>query len=218
MSEMQDKIIDYIKTNRVSTTEVADCLGKTGVLPKIYPATSGMHRVGATKYIYGFNESNWSIHEQARDLVEPGDIVLIDGINVGERALMGELVTKYIVLYRKAEGIVVRGLVRDANDLIAKKYPIWTQGYTPVGCFNTKQEEDEKIRAYVREQKEFFDGTVTVCDDTGVVVIPKEKICEEFYQSMEAIEQQEDQWFYCIDRMKWDTYDTVCLKKYLEDK
>ena len=32
------------------------------------------------------------------------------------------------------------------------------------------------------------------------------------------IEQQEDIWFDCLDRLKWDTFDIVCLKKYLEDR
>ena len=31
------------------------------------------------------------------------------------------------------------------------------------------------------------------------------------------IEEQEDIWFDCIDRRKWDTFDTVCMKKYLND-
>ena len=35
--EITEKIIDYIKRNQVSTTEVADCLGKTGALPNVLP-------------------------------------------------------------------------------------------------------------------------------------------------------------------------------------
>ena len=41
------------------------------------------------------------------------------------------------------------------------------------------------------------------------------KITEEFYKKLEQIEYQEDIWFDCIDRRKWNTFDTVCLKKYL---
>ena len=53
-----------------------------------------------------------------------------------------------------------------------------------------------------------------VCDDSGVVIIPKEQITEDMLQKLIAIEEQEDIWFDCIDRRKWDTFDTVCLKKY----
>jgi hypothetical protein len=34
---------------------------------------------------------------------------------------------------------------------------------------------------------------------------------------LEWIEEQEDMWFDCVHRRKWSTYDTVCLKKYLQD-
>ena len=42
--EIREKIIDYLTRNRVSTTEVADCLGKTGVIPNLMPCTSGHYR------------------------------------------------------------------------------------------------------------------------------------------------------------------------------
>ena len=34
--DITNEIIQYIQKNRVSTTEVADCLGKTGVLKDIF--------------------------------------------------------------------------------------------------------------------------------------------------------------------------------------
>lgn len=46
MSEIQKQILDFLKRNRVSTTEVADCLGKTGVLDDYHPVNSGMYSVG----------------------------------------------------------------------------------------------------------------------------------------------------------------------------
>ena len=55
-----------------------------------------------------------------------------------------------------------------------------------------------------------------VCDDSGVVMIPKDKIDEKLITKLEFIEYQEDIWFYCVDTLKMSTYDTVCLKKYLE--
>ena len=50
------------------------------------------------------------------------------------------------------------------------------------------------------------------------MVIPKESISEEFYNKLIAIEEQEDIWYDCIDRKKWSTYRTICLKEYLEEK
>lgn len=207
-----EKIIDYIQTNKVSTTEVADCLGKTGVLPDIYPVNRGQFRVGRVKWVYAYNESNWDVHEQVRD-VQKGEIVYIEAFECGDRAIIGELVSKYILLYRRAEAIVTNARMRDAHKLIKERYPIWCTGFNPVGCFNTKNDPglDDTI---VKQRRDSMDGAVMVCDDSGVVLIPNTSMTEEFYKKLEAIEEQEDIWFDCIDRLKWDTFDTVCLKRY----
>ena len=210
--DIREKIIDYIDTNKVSTTEVADCLGKKGVLEEVMPVNQGQFCVGRIKWVYAYNESNWDVHLQVRD-VEKGDIVFIETFNCGKRAIVGELVSKFVLLYRRAAAIVTDGKMRDAHRLIKEKYPIWCKGFTPVGCFNTENETPMNPEI-VKDRMNRIDGAIMVCDDSGVVIIPKEEINEEFYQKLIAIEEQEDIWFDCIDRRKWDTFDTVCLKKY----
>lgn len=211
-NNIKSKIIEKIKKNRISTTEVADCLGKTGLLEDSHPLNSRHFCVGNIKWIYAYDESNWSIHEQARDVKE-GDIVLIEAFNCGDRATIGELVTKFIILYRQAVAIVSNANLRDGNDLIKQNYPVWCKGVTPIGCFNKKIETPLDSKIY-NEHKEKYDGAIAVCDDSGVVIIPKELHTEEFLSKLDFIEEQEDIWFDCLDRKKWDTYDIVCLKKY----
>lgn len=206
-----DKIIELIRKNRISTTEVADCLNKSGVLKDAHAVNRGHFAVGKVRWVYGYNESNWSIHEQVRDVSE-GEIVLIENINCGERASIGALVAKYVLLYCQAGAIISNGYLRDGNDLIKENYPVWCKGFTPVGCFNTKQEIlDKKL---IEQKKELYMGAIAVCDDTGVVIIPKENHNQEFVEKLIQIEQQEDIWFDCLDRLKWDTYEIVCLKRY----
>jgi len=217
MTEIEEKIKHFLTRNRVSTTEVADCLGKCGVLEGIYPINPGLYCAGKIRYVYAHDESNWTIHEQVRD-VQPGEIVLMDGINVNNRALVGELVTKFVIYYQMASAIVSLGRMRDANDLIKCHFPVWCMGVSPVGCFNTNVSESEEVKQIVRERKALYDGAFAVCDDTGVVVIPKEQITESFLKKLEQIEQQEDIWFNCIDFKKWNTFDTVCMKRYLTEK
>lgn len=211
--DLREKIIQYIRLNRVSTTEVADCLGKTGVIEDVYAMNSGMFRVGKVRYIYGYSESNWSIHEQARE-ISPGEVIVVDGIFVNKRALLGELVTKFMTLYRGAEAIVVLGNVRDANDIIKQKYPVWCKGVNPIGCFNKQVAIDREVEIIRNKQSDYYTDTIAVCDDTGVVIIPKVMITDKLYSQLEFIEEQEDKWFECIDRKKWDTFETVCLKRY----
>ncbi|MCL3783951.1 RraA family protein [Roseburia hominis] len=210
--EVREQIIKYIRVNKVSTTEVADCLGKTGVLPNVMPVNRGQFQVGKVKWVYAYNESNWDVHEQVRD-TEKDDIVYIETFQCGDRAIVGELVSKYILLYRQAAAIVTNTKMRDAHRLIKEQYPIWCTGFSPVGCFNMKNSQPFD-QAIIKDRMENVNGSIMVCDDSGVVIIPKEQITEDMLQKLIAIEEQEDIWFDCIDRRKWDTFDTVCLKKY----
>ena len=49
-------------------------------------------------------------------------------------------------------------------------------------------------------------------------MIPKEKITEEFLGKIVAMEEQEDIWYDCIDRRKWSTFRTICLREYLGER
>ena len=213
---MKNKIIDYIRRNRVCTTEVADCLGKSGALPDVLPLNRGHFKVGSVKWVYAWKSSNWNVHEQIVDTCE-NDIVFIDAIECEGRAIIGQLVSKFLLLYRQAAAIVVNAPMRDASGVIRENYPIWCTGVNPVGCFNTKPavELPDDIALSHKEQ---YDGAIMVCDDCGVVLVPKECCTQEFFDKLGAIEEQEDIWFDRLDHKKENTFEIVCLKNYLKEK
>jgi 4-hydroxy-4-methyl-2-oxoglutarate aldolase len=214
--EIIDQIIQKIKQNRISSTEVADCMNKTGNLDHgLYALNSRHFKVGRVKWTYAWNESNWEHHEQIAEL-EPGQVVITEPFECGERAIFGDLVTKYLMLYRQSEALVVLGKLRDVPHLIKENYPIWLKGASPIGCFNAKSEKGLDP-AIIEERRKKYDNAIAVCDDSGVIIIHKEYHNEEFLKKLDWIEEQEDIWFDCIDRRKWSTYDTVCLKKYLDE-
>lgn len=213
-NDIRSRIIKKIKTNRISTTEVADCLGKEGALAGLQPLNPKQFKVGKVVFAYAYNESNWELHEQIRE-VNSGDVLIVETYNCDDRAIFGELVAKYLTLYKGLAAIVVNGKMRDAHSLIKENYPIWCKGTTPIGCFNKKN--DSPLNSEVIENwRQKYEGAIAVCDDAGVVIIPANSVNEEFLRKLDFIELQEDIWFYCIDTKKWSTYDTVCLKKYLD--
>lgn len=213
--DIKEKIIVYIKQNRVSTTEVADCLNKSGAVDGVLPINSGHFAVGEIQYLYAVQDSNWTVHEDLANEPVSDKIVFIDAVDVHGRAIIGDIVSKYILLYMGNKAIVCTGKMRDAHTLIKENYPIWCSGVSPVGCFNIPITSTEYADEIIR-RKSFYQGAIAVCDDSGVVVIPKEQITEEFYHKLEFIEEQEDIWYDCIDRRKWNTYKTICLKEYLK--
>lgn len=186
------------------------------MLPDILPCTPGYHKAGIIKWVYAYDESNWPVHEQIQN-IEDGYIVYIDSYHCNGRAIFGQLVSKYLLLYHQSEAIIVQGKIRDAAAIIREKWPIWCSGYTPIGCFNDKPVH-EIDQEWKNEHRNYYDGAIAVCDDCGVVVIPKEFHNETFLASLFSIEEQEDIWFERLDHYKENTFDIVCRKKYLNDK
>lgn len=212
---IKDDIIVYLQENRVSATEVADAMYKTGAVDNVQAVNRGHFCVGPVRWIYAWSGSNWDVHNQIQN-VKKGEVVFIECFDCGKKAIFGDLVSKYLILYKQAAAVVVQGNLRDIPRLIKENWPIWCSGFTPIGCVNS-QPEKPMDKMIIQQRTEQYQDAIAVCDDSGVVIIPKEKINEDFYKRLEFIEEQEDVWYECIDRKKWTTFDTICLKKYLND-
>ena len=213
---MKDEIIRIIKQNRITTTEVADCMNKSGAVAGVMPVNRGHFKVGNVKWVYAIDESNWTVHEQLVSVNE-NDVIYIDAVNCKDRAIIGELVCKYLLLYRQAAAVIVNAKVRDAAAIIRENYPVWCTGFSPIGCYNRRPDRtlSEEEAA---QRKTGIEESIAVCDDCGVVLIPKEKHNKEFIGRLRAIEEQEDVWFERLDRYQENTFQIVCLKTYAQDK
>lgn len=212
----KERIVDYLMCKQVSTEEVGDILKKCGVVKGVYPVNPGIYLAGELQYVYAHSNSNWPVHEQLRH-IEEGKIVFVDCLFVDDdHAVFGELVSNFILEQKKAKAIIVNGFMRDLIGLRKRGYPVWCKGITPIGCFNTQKNEDEEIVRMAQKGRQYYDGAVAVCDDSGVVVIPKNELQISFIDKLQFIQEQERIWFDCVENRGWDTYDTVCLKKYKE--
>lgn len=210
------KAIEIIESNRISSTEVADALGKKGVLSGYQPLNENHFLVGQISYIFAHDESNWPIHFQIKDLSE-NKVIFIDSFNCNEKALFGDLVAKYIMLYKKSKGIIANGFLRDIPDLKKYNYPIWCKGHTPLGCFNKDVKPTKEVLGQTKINKNKLHNSLIICDDSGCTIIENHLINAKLIEKLKMIELQEDIWSFCINTLKWSTYETICLKKYLDD-
>ena len=208
--------INLIEANKISTTEVADVLGKTGLIQGVRALNKGKFCAGEVVCLYAINNSNYELHRQLADADLNGKILFVYNVDC-DKAIFGDLVSKYILLYKRAKAIVINGKLRDAHTLIKEDYPIWCTDVSPIGCANYQNGVDLPTEQ-IAELKAKYEGAIMVCDDSGVVMIPKTKIDQQLLSKLEFIEFQEDIWFYCLDTLKMSTYDIVCLKKYQTDK
>lgn len=94
---MTDKILEYIKKNRVSTTELADCMGKQGLIENAIPLNKKHFIAGKVHYSYCDDESNWNVHKTIQS-VPDNSVVFVDDLGSNNRAIFGDLVAKYLFI------------------------------------------------------------------------------------------------------------------------
>jgi regulator of RNase E activity RraA len=147
--------------------------------------------------------------------VEPGEIIYIKPYNFSKVAVFGDLVAKYALLYKQAAAIVVEGNVRDTARLVREQYPIWCHGTNPVGAVNSSTHSSEELKDINLVNSI---AGIAICDQGGVVVIPKSSINKSLLRKLQHIEAQEDLWQFCLNTLQWSTYDIVVKKRYLIDR
>lgn len=212
-NKLYEKIISFIADNKMDTAQITDCMGKVNGFAFCKPIKTPMFAVGKVEYIYGHSDTNWPIHEQVRNINEQC-ILFVDSINTTERAVFGELVSSYVFNQKKCIAIVTNGYMRDLDALLEKEFKIWCKGITPLGFYNVKRDETPEIIKIAEQHRAFLQDAIAVCDSSGVAIIPKEQITEEFYQKLCFMKKQEAKWHECVDEFGWDTFNTVCLKLY----
>ena len=70
----------------------------------------------------------------------------------------------------------------------------------------------------MKEILSLYEGGIAVCDLTGVVAIKKKDVNEKTFKKIKFIEQQEDIWYECLDKKKWDTKKIIVDKAYKKFK
>lgn len=208
--------------SRHSTTIVADAMQKFGSVPDVSLINGMSHDTkvaGPVYYVETYAESNWPLHEALRQV--PKDfIVFVEPVGCYKRAIFGEIVMDYIMLKRRARGVIVNGYMRDIEGIMAKRYPLWYAGNNPVGCFNKKVAKPsmESINEALFEFRRYYDhpvDSICVADVAGVVIIPEHKI-HEVYRRVQEIALLDEIWNACIEA-GLSSFEAVCLRVYEDE-
>lgn len=216
MEKKCQDLIDFIETYQITSTQLADALDKTGVIPNCKPINREKKIVGYLSPVFCANGSNYNLHKELEN-VQEGSVCCIFSYNCEGIALVGDLVCKYLFNTKKIKGLIVHGFLRDFDEIEREKFPIWYTGVSPVGCSNKPSPNfpnDSKIEILNK-----YANSIVVCDSTGVVAIPSWKMNgkKNILNSIELIHHKEKIWEYCIQKLNWSTYKTICLKSYLKD-
>lgn len=210
-----DRVMAFIQDNKISTAEVGDALGKIGGVANVSPLKNNFYAVGELFYTCAYAESNWNIHNDVANTPK-NSIVFVDNLDSTDKALFGEIVSRFIIEKKQAKAIVTNGKIRDVSEMLSLSIPIWHAGTNPIGCFNSKPVFTDTMDELAQKRKIELNGSIVVCDDDGVVIIKKDQITDDFLDRLKKLQQQEKVWKECVFEKEWDTFETICLKRYMK--
>ncbi|MDB5288945.1 MAG: Dimethylmenaquinone methyltransferase [Phycisphaerales bacterium] len=115
------------------TPDISDLLNRLyAVDPQIRCLTGDTHRVsGPACTVKVFPGDNLMVHKSL-DVIEPGDVVIIDAGGSTLNAVLGDLVSTK-AKHRGAAGFVVDGLIRDLPGIRDLGLPVFARGTSPIG-------------------------------------------------------------------------------------
>ena len=157
----------------VSSSNISDAMHRKGAMKGILPINLGSKIVGRAVTVQTF-AGDWAKPVEAIDLAGPGEVLVIyNGSNF--IAPWGGLATLSCKI-KGIEGAVIDGAVRDVNEIREMNYPIFSSGITPnAGDPKGMGEINSEITCGGQAVRP---GDYIVGDESGVVVIPKERAYE----------------------------------------
>jgi 3-hexulose-6-phosphate synthase/6-phospho-3-hexuloisomerase len=169
----------------VSTPNISDAMHKQGALQGIRPIVMGFHMVGRALTIHTI-DGDWAKPIEAIDKAEKGWVLVID-VRKGKTAVWGELAT-WSAKLKGIAGVVIDGAVRDYDDLMKIKFPIFSRYIVP---------NAGEPKGFGEIGAEILCGNQTVRtgdwiigDDSGVVVVPQEIAQEIANRALDVKEQE----------------------------
>ena len=168
---LEDEMVTIF--HEVSAPNISDAMHRKGAMRDIHPINQGTKIVGRAITVQTF-AGDWAKPVEAIDLAGPGNVLVIyNGSN--NIAPWGGLAT-LSCKNKCIEGVVVDGAVRDVDEIRAMNYPVFASGITPnAGEPKGMGEINAEITCGGQTVRP---GDYIVGDDSGVVVIPKERAYE----------------------------------------
>ncbi len=158
---------------QVSTPNISDAMHRKGAMSGIISICTGLKIVGRAITVQTL-PGDWAKPVEAIDRAHAGDIIVIENGRT-DIAPWGELATLSCI-NNKIEGVVIDGAVRDVDEIRAFNYPIFARAIVP----NAGEPKGfgEIGTEIVCGGQIVRNGDYVVGDDSGVVVIPKDRAYE----------------------------------------
>jgi len=169
----------------VSAPNVADAMHKKGAMVGIRPVKPGLKCVGPA-FTCRSIDGDWAKTVEAIEKANPGDVLVIDA---GSRHISpwGELAS-WSCKVRGISGVILDGAARDIDDIMKMDFPVFSRSMAPNAGepkgFGELQVEIECGGILVSP------GDWIIADDSGIMVIPKERAVEIANRALDVKERE----------------------------
>ncbi|MFN4228005.1 MAG: 3-hexulose-6-phosphate synthase [Candidatus Ratteibacteria bacterium] len=171
---------------KVSTANISDALHRSGWIKGVKPILNENFKIAGKCITVRTYPGDWAKPVEAIDIAEKGDIIVIDSGGIGP-ACWGELATNSAIK-KKIEGVIIYGAVRDIEEIIKLKFPVFAKIITPQAG---EPKGFGEINVPIRIGGQLIcPGDWIIGDLDGVVVIPKEKVVEIANRAMDVLERE----------------------------
>ena len=168
---------------KLATANISDNLERQPGAIGLRPFHNGTPMAGTAFTIKTRSGDNKVIHE-ALDLIQPGDVLVVDGDGDVSRALIGEIMSA-IARKRGAAGFVLDGAIRDVDAIGKDSFPVFARSAIHRGPYKNGPGElnvPVSIGGMV-----VYPGDIIVGDLDGVVAFRPERAAE----LLDAVRAQE---------------------------
>jgi 3-hexulose-6-phosphate synthase / 6-phospho-3-hexuloisomerase len=180
-----EDILDIFRT--VSTPNISDAMHRKGAMSGIFSLCGDVKMIGPAVTVQTF-AGDWAKPVEAIDRAVPGDVIVINndaGIHV---APWGELATMSCMT-KGIAGVVIDGAVRDVDDIRRLQFPIFAKATVPnAGEPKGLGEINAEISCCGQTVRP---GDWIIGDESGVVVVPKERAYEVARRALEVKKTEE---------------------------
>ncbi|MCX6218427.1 4-carboxy-4-hydroxy-2-oxoadipate aldolase/oxaloacetate decarboxylase [Spirosoma sp.] len=178
----------YHQLAKFSAATLHEALGKAGNLPSaIKPIAPGMKICGPAYTVQTIPGDNKILH-RAYAYAQPGDVLVAHCSDYYEAGYWGDLMSLGAKT-KSLAGLVIDACVRDADDIDAMGFPVFSRGLCIKGTSSIeggRLNEPIVIGGVV-----IHPGDIIVGDRDGVVVVPKNLI-QDVFEKATARESREE--------------------------
>ncbi|WP_238918504.1 RraA family protein [Clostridium sp. YIM B02555] len=169
--ELPDK--ELVKAfSELPAANVADAMGRLCALHSDIKLMSSPTKkmCGVALTVKARPGDNLALHK-ALNISEEGDVIVVSNEGDRSQSIMGEIMYKYLSDFKKIEGIVIDGPIRDIDTISQYTMPIYATGTTPGGPY--KEGPGEVNVPIACGRIAVNPGDIILGDADGVIVIPK---------------------------------------------